>query len=130
MKFTLVIHSAPASQQSSQSALLFAKAALQAGHVIYRLFFYGDGVHNATSLNVTPQDEFDIPVAWQTLIEQHTLDAVACIAAGLKRGLIDESEARRHERPAYNLNPVFELSGLGQLLDAAVKSDRVVTFGG
>ncbi len=127
--FSLVIQSAPDSQQS-QSALLFARAVLKAGHAIYRLFFYGDGVHNATRLNVTPQDELDIPAAWQALIEEHELDAIVCIAAGLKRGLINESEAQRHDKPAYNLNPTFELSGLGQLLDAAVKSDRIVTFGG
>jgi tRNA 2-thiouridine synthesizing protein D len=127
--FTIVIHSAPVSQQSL-SALLFARAALEAGHGIYRLFFYGDGVHNASRLNVTPQDELDIPAAWRDLIEEHKLDAVVCIAAGLKRGLINESEAQRHEKLAYNLDPAFELSGLGQLLDAAVKSDRLVTFGG
>lgn len=130
MKFTLVIQSAPVSGASSQSALRFAQAALKAGHDIYRLFFYADGVHNATRLNVPPQDEQDLPGDWQALITHHKLDAVVCIAAGLKRGIIDAGEAARYEKPGHNLHPDFEFSGLGQLLDAAVNSDRVITFGG
>lgn len=129
MKFTLVVHSAPTAA-GSISALRFAEAALQAGHEIYRLFFYGDAVHNATTLNVSPQDELDIPAGWRALVTQHKLDAVACIAAALKRGLIDAGEAARYEKPAHNLHSAFELAGLGQLLDASVKSDRVITFGG
>ena len=129
MKFTIAIHTAPTSQQGSYSALRFAQAALAAGHEIYRLFFYADGVHNATALTVAPQDEFDIPDAWQQLIQENQLDAVVCIAAALKRGVVDGTEAARYTKPAHNLHPSFELSGLGQLLDAAVHSDRVITFG-
>jgi tRNA 2-thiouridine synthesizing protein D len=130
MKYTLVIHSPPTSSPTSRSAWMFASAVLAAGHEIYRLFFYGDGVHNASSLAVVPQDELDLPAAWRALITEHNLDAVACIAAGLKRGVLDDGEAERYERPASNLDSAFELSGLGQLVEAAVKSDRVITFGG
>lgn len=130
MKFTLVVHTAPYSADGSYSALQFARALLESGNSIYRLFFYRDGVHNATTLGVAPQDELDLPAAWRELIERHQLDAVVCIAAALKRGVLDASEARRYERPSHNLAIGFELSGLGQLLDAAVHSDRVITFGG
>lgn len=128
MKFTLIIQAAPDSQ-GSQSALSFAQALLRAGHEIHRLFFYGQGIHNATTLAVTPQDEPDITNGWQKLIKEHQLDAVICIAAGLRRGVINDTEANRYEKSAHNMNPAFELSGLGQLLEAAVRSDRVMTFG-
>jgi tRNA 2-thiouridine synthesizing protein D len=129
MKFTLVILGAPYSDSASQSALAFAQAALDAGHSIYRLFFYANGVHNATRLAAPPQDELDLPAGWQQLIQKHQLDAVACIAAALRRGLLDSTEAQRYQKNTDNIAPEFELSGLGQLIEASALSDRVVTFG-
>ncbi len=128
MIFSLVIRSAP-TRQSADSAYRFASAALDAGHELYRLFFYGDGVHNANSLAVPPQDEQDNLERWQQLGEQHGIDMVVCVASALGRGLLDEQEARRYSKPGHNLAPGFVIGGLGQLLDAAVHSDRVITFG-
>ncbi|WP_339896933.1 sulfurtransferase complex subunit TusD [uncultured Gilvimarinus sp.] len=129
MKFTLVILGAPYSDSASQTALAFAQAALANGHNIYRLFFYADGIHNATRLAAPPQDEHDLPASWQQLIEQHQLDAVVCIAAALRRGLLDATEAERYQKGSDNIAQGFELSGLGQLIEASAASDRVLTFG-
>jgi len=130
MKFTLVIHSAPYQSASADTALRFARALLSAGHEIYRVFFYREGVHNASSLASPPRDEQSLPQAWQLLAREHELDMVVCIAAAVRRGVLDENEARRYEKPAANLAPGFELSGLGQLSEALILSDRVITFGG
>ncbi|BFM20805.1 sulfurtransferase complex subunit TusD [Gilvimarinus japonicus] len=129
MKFTLVILGAPYGDSASQSALAFAQAALADGHSIYRLFFYADGVYNATRLAAPPQDEHDLPACWTQLIKQHQLDAVVCIAAALRRGVLDPTEAKRYQKSNDNLAPEFELSGLGQLIEASAVSDRVLTFG-
>lgn len=128
MNFSIVVYGAPYSSQAATSALHFARAVAASPHGIYRLFFYQDGVHNATALAVPPQDELHIPAAWQALIEEHDLDAVVCVASALKRGILNEEEARRYERPAANLLPGFTISGLGQLVDAIGQSDRVVVF--
>ncbi len=128
MKLTIVVHSAPASQ-SSWSAYQFARAALDAGHEIYRLFFYGDGVLNSNALSVAPQGEFDLVQAWQSLIADHGLDAISCVSSALKRGVIDTQEAARYERNGVSLAAGVTLSGLGQLVDATLVSDRVVSFG-
>ncbi|MEK7258662.1 MAG: sulfurtransferase complex subunit TusD, partial [Pseudomonadota bacterium] len=85
MKLTIVVHSAPTSQ-SAWSAYHFTRAALDAGHEIYRLFFYGDGVLNNNALSVAPQGEFDLVQAWRTLIADHGLDAISCVSSALKRG--------------------------------------------
>ncbi|MBV0931821.1 sulfurtransferase complex subunit TusD [Marinobacterium weihaiense] len=130
MIFTLVIHTAPYQAPAAGTALRFARAALDAGHSIYRVFFYRDGVHNATSLAAPPRDEQHIPQQWQALAEQHDLDLVVCIAAAVRRGIMDDNEAKRHEKNAANLATGFELSGLGQLIEATQASDRVITFGG
>jgi len=129
MLFSLLVMSAPYSSQSSQTAFSFAKTLLSEGHQIHRVFFYGDGIHNASSLASPPQDEINLPIQWKHLAEQKNIDLVVCIAASLRRGLLNEEEARRHEKPAANLESPFEISGLGQLLEAAVVSDRLITFG-
>jgi tRNA 2-thiouridine synthesizing protein D len=130
MKFTLVIHSAPYQSASADTALRFARALLASGHELYRVFFYRDGVHNASALASPPRDEQSVPLAWQLLAQEHQLDLVVCIAAAVRRGVLDENEAKRYEKPAANLAPGFELSGLGQLSEALIQSDRIITFGG
>ncbi len=130
MKLTVLVHSAPYSSQAAYSAYRFSASALAAGHEIYRLFFYYDGVHNSNALSIAPQDEFDLVAAWRSLITTHQLDAISCVSSALKRGILDAQEAARYEKSAANLAEEFTLSGLGQLVDASLVSDRVVSFGG
>lgn len=126
-RFTLVIYAAPDSQASS-TALNYAQALLKSGHAIYRLFFYQDGVFNACSFNIPPQDEENLPARWQAFIQQHNIDAVVCVASALKRGIVNAAEAERYELPASNLRKGFEISGLGQLVDGLINSDRLINF--
>ncbi len=129
MKFTLALFSAPTSP-ASRRALRFAEAALAGGHEIVRIFFYQEGVHGASANLVTPQDEPDLARQWQDFITAHGLDGVVCIAAALRRGVLDEQEARRYARPAANVAGGWALSGLGQLHEAVQQSDRLICFGG
>ncbi|MDZ5603935.1 sulfurtransferase complex subunit TusD [Pseudomonas sp. RP23018S] len=129
MKFAIAVFS-PAHAPSSRRALRFAEAVLQAGHDITRLFFYQEGVHSASANVVAPQDETDIAAQWRALIETRQLDAVVCIAAALRRGVLNQEEAERYQRPAANLPSPWALSGLGQLHEAAQTADRLMCFGG
>ena len=129
MKFSLAVYGAPYSSEAPATALRFAQAALQLGHDIQRVFFYMDGVHNGTVLGVPPQDESNIPEQWQTLAHEHNIECVICIAAAARRGVLSQQEADRHEKPAANLATGFELSGLGQLIEAGIDADRLITFG-
>lgn len=129
MKFSLIVQAAPHSTQASTSALSFAEALLRQGHELHRVFFYREGVHNASALTAPPQDEPNLPQAWQALAGKHQIELIVCIAAALRRGLLNEAEAQRYQKPSANLAPGFVLGGLGQLLEAAVESDRLITFG-
>ncbi|MFC3941456.1 sulfurtransferase TusD [Pseudomonas gingeri NCPPB 3146 = LMG 5327] len=129
MKFAIALFSAPHAP-SSRRALLFAQAVLAGGHEIVRLFFYQDGVHSASSNVVTPQDEQDLPQDWAAFVSEHQLDGVVCIAAALRRGVLNSEEAQRYQRAAVNLGGPWELSGLGQLHDAVQAADRLICFGG
>ena len=129
MKFAIVLFSA-AHAPSSRRALLFAQAALAGGHEIVRLFFYQDGVYSAANSVVTPQDEPDIAQQWRALVSEHQLDGVVCIAAALRRGVLNAEEAARYQRSAVNLDAPWALSGLGQLHDEIQDADRLTCFGG
>jgi tRNA 2-thiouridine synthesizing protein D len=126
--FSIIVQGAPYSSQAALSALNFSKAALESGHDIYRLFFYQDGVHNASALIVPPQDEIHLPKAWQKMISDFKLDAVVCIASALKRGIVDAGEADRYELLASNIVSGFTIGGLGLWLDATLNSDRILNF--
>lgn len=129
MKFAIALF-APAHSPASRRALRFAEAVLASGHEIVRLFLYQDGVHSASGNIVAAQDELDITAQWNRFIQTHHLDGVVCIAAGLRRGVLDAQEAERHGRQAANLAPGWTLSGLGQLHEAAQQADRLICFGG
>lgn len=130
MIISVMVTGSPVSQQSAQSALSFCAAALASGHTIYRVFFYEDAVYVGSALSVVPQDERNLNLAWSEFVQQHQLDAVICVASALKRGILDNAEAARYQKPAANLAAGFDISGLGQWVDACLKSDRVVSFGG
>ena len=129
MKFGILVAEGPYQHQASDSAYLFSKAALAAGHEIPRVFFYHDGVHNGTRLATPPQDERNVVARWSALAAEHDIDLVVCVAAAQRRGIVDVEEAARHAKDAHNLAPGFRISGLGQLVDAALEADRFLVFG-
>lgn len=129
MKFSIQINTGPYTHQASDTAYQFTRAALAVGHEIHRIFFYHDGVNNSTLSSLSPRDDRNIQQLWSTLAEQHSLDMVVCIAAAQRRGILDQKEADRQGKPTPNIAPDFAISGLGQLIEAAVVSDRLLVFG-
>jgi tRNA 2-thiouridine synthesizing protein D len=129
MKFTIQINEGPYTHQASDTAYNFATAALAAGHEIYRVFFYHDGVNNATRLSTPPQDDRNVINRWSDLAAKHNLDLVVCVAAAQRRGIADADEAKRNGKNADNIAPGFRISGLGQLIEGGIQSDRLVVFG-
>jgi tRNA 2-thiouridine synthesizing protein D len=129
MKFGIMVSEGPYTHQASDTAYHFTEAALNNGHEIVRVFFYHDGVNNGTSLSVPPQDDRNISTRWSALAEKHDLDMVLCVAAAQRRGLLDEDEAKRAGKNASNMAEGFNISGLGQLIDAGIQADRLMVFG-
>ncbi|MFV1998047.1 MAG: sulfurtransferase complex subunit TusD [Acidiferrobacterales bacterium] len=129
MKFSIAIHEGPYTHEASDTAYNFITAALEKGHEIYRVFFYHDGVNNGTRLATPPQDDRNIVTRWSELAEKHNMDMVVCVAAAQRRGITDADEAKRNGKDADNIAPGFRISGLGQLIEACIQSDRHLTFG-
>lgn len=118
MKFGIMVLEGPYQHQASDSAYNFVEAALEKGHEIIGIFFYNDGVNNATNLAEPPQDDRNIPLRWSKLAEKHKIDMIACIAASKRRGITEN-----------NIIKYVRISGLGQLTEMANNSDRLLTFG-
>jgi tRNA 2-thiouridine synthesizing protein D len=129
MKFTIQVNEGPYQHQASDTAYQFTKAALEKGHEIFRVFFYHDGVNNATRLTTPPQDDRNVIQRWSDLAKEHNLDLVVCVAAAQRRGIADADEAQRNGKDADNLADGFRISGLGQLIEGGIQSDRLVVFG-
>lgn len=129
MKFSIVVYSSPYSSEAARTALQFSKAVIHQGHEIYRLFFFGDGVQNANRFSVTPQDELNIQQEWNSLVTENGIDAVVCVTSALRRGVLDADGAKRHGKDSVSILDGFAIAGLGQLVDAAANSDRVINFG-
>lgn len=118
MKFVLLVNTSPFGSQAADSALAFARAVLERGHELYRVFFYVDGVQNANRLAAPPADDRNPVRGWSALATEQGIDLVVCSVAGMRRGVRE-----------INLAPGFRLSGLGQFVEAAAIADRLVTFG-
>jgi tRNA 2-thiouridine synthesizing protein D len=118
VKFAVLVNSAPFSHQAADTALAFAQAVVASEHELIRVFFYFDGVHNANRLAAPSNGERNLVRAWSKLAKDHGTELVVCIAAGLRRGVREA-----------NLAPGFRISGLGQLVEAAILADRLITFG-
>jgi tRNA 2-thiouridine synthesizing protein D len=129
MKLTIQVNEGPYQHQSADTAYHFAKAALEKGHEIFRIFFYHDGVNNGTRLTTPPQDDRNIVKRWSELAKEHNIDMVVCVAAAQRRGIVDEGEAERNGKDATNIAEGFRISGLGQLVEGGIQSDRLIVFG-
>jgi len=129
LKFAIQVNEGPYTHQASDTAYQFTKAALEKGHEVFRVFFYHDGVNNGTRLTTPPQDDRNVINRWAALAEQYNLDLVICVAAAQRRGIADADESKRNGKDADNIHPRFRISGLGQLIEAGIQSDRLVVFG-
>ena len=118
MKFGILVNEGPYQHQASDSAYQFCAAAIARGHTVQRVFFYHDGVNNATRLTEPPQDDRNVGARWSKLAADHGVDLVVCVAAAQRRGITDGV-----------LGDNFRISGLGQLVEMGIQYDRLVTFG-
>ena len=118
MKFGIQVNEGPFTHQASDSAYHFVKAAIEKGHEVMRVFFYYDGVNNANKLSAPQADDRNLVKLWGELASEHNVDLVVCIAAALRRGIVED-----------NLADGFRISGLGQLTEVGIAADRLVVFG-
>lgn len=128
LRYGLVVNGSAYGTQASRQAFQFAQALIEQGHQLEKVFFYQDGVLNASSLILPANDEFNLTKAWQTLAQVHNVELETCVAAALRRGVIGQEEAELNKVEQHNLAFGFQQAGLGGLATALLKFDRVIQF--
>lgn len=110
MRFSLFIQDSPESGAAVASALCFATAAVDSGHVIRQVFFHGDGVRCA-------RGGADVDADLRALValaHQHDVPMLACATWLDRLGVLAGDAVRA--------------GSLGQWCDALDEVDRVVSF--
>lgn len=128
LSFALLVCGAPYGSEAASQAYLFARELISQGHKLRKIFFYQEGVLNANALTSPASDETDLVSAWRALAGEHGVELDVCVAAALRRGVVDAAEAESAQLATANVQPPFVLSGLGQLAEAALGVDRLVQF--
>jgi len=128
VRFSVVVSGAPYGSQSASSAYQFCAAAARAGHKIVGVFFYQEGVLNASQLVSPATDEINLPDLWAQLALHYKFPLEVCVSAALRRGVVNEQEAKQLALAQFNLKAPFVLSGLGQLAELSAKCERLVQF--
>lgn len=129
MNYSLFITGSPSASKACHTALDFAEAVVKnETHSISGVFFYEEAVTIANALAMPPRDECNIRDEWVKFAQLHNIPLYICIAAALRRGELNEAEAKRHEVEHHNLADGFQLEGLGSLLSLTLESDRTMRF--
>lgn len=128
LRYALLVTGPAYGTQQATSAWQFAQALVEKGHKLESVFFYREGISNANQLISPASDEFDLVRAWQAFAERQNAVLNVCVAAALRRGVIDKTEAELQKLAAANLQAGFVISGLGTLAEAMLTCDRVVQF--
>ncbi len=129
LKYAIQINTSPYHSQAGETAYQFICAVLAAGHQVFRVFFYFDGIYHALRFAAPPDDELQITARWTELARRHSLDLVVCVSAAQRRGLLTGIEAQQRRKMHNDLAEGFRISGLGQLVEATLLADRYIVFG-
>ncbi|MBU9813541.1 sulfurtransferase complex subunit TusD [Rahnella sp. C60] len=128
LRYCLLVTGPAYGTQQASAAYQFALALISSGHHLDSVFFYREGVLNGNLLSAPASDEFDLVRAWQRMAADYQVALNVCVAAALRRGVIDETEAHNQGHGQTNLQPGFTLTGLGSLAEASLTCDRLVQF--
>ncbi|MBR7888345.1 sulfurtransferase complex subunit TusD [Marinomonas sp. A79] len=129
MQYTLLITGSPYQSKACHSALRFLNAAMKAyPDSIKGVFFYQDAVLIGNTLAQPPRDEINLTQAWQAAAEQHKVPLYLCIAAAVRRGIVNKTESQRYELDQHSLADGFQLEGLGTLVDLMNSTHKIIQF--
>lgn len=127
LSYSIIITQSPALYESHQTGQKLAQEILSSGDVIDRIFFYQDGAYVGLKNQIPGQGLLASYEGWVELKNNHSVPLHICIANGLRRGVVDNTESNRYEQ-LETLHPDFQLSGLGELVEAFQSSNRIITL--
>lgn len=127
-KFIIQVTGNVYGENASYNAYQFCLTALKADHKVDTVFFYQNGVSHSNMLVSPASDEFNLYQAWVDLATTYNVKLVNCVSAALRRGLLSQDESRENGQTQFNVSSPFIMGGLGELIIAIEKSDRLIRF--
>lgn len=121
MQMSILVQGSPTATRACHNALEFARAVAESEHSLYRVFFYQEAVGIGHRYFDAPPDEPNLQRAWLDFAAEHAIELVVCVSAAQRRGISRDTD---HNTVADG----FVVSGLGQLIEAMLESDRLVSF--
>ncbi|MCY4128768.1 MAG: sulfurtransferase complex subunit TusD [Gammaproteobacteria bacterium] len=121
MQISILVQGSPTSTRACHTALDFANSVVDSEHDIFRVFFYQDAVTIGARYLDTSPDEPNLQSRWVALGKHQNFELVLCVSAAQRRGISQDVD---HDTIADG----FAVSGLGQLIEAMLESDRLVSF--
>ena len=106
MQISLIIRTAPDDAHRLATVRRFIQTAVEQGHTIRQCFFQSEGVLAAT--------ESEGLAEWQRIADSTRAELLLCSQAVEEHDVVPEGP--------------FQIGGLGALVEAAVRSDRLVSF--
>ena len=129
MQYALLVTGSPYQTKACHSALKFLKTALlNPENTLEGVFFYEDAILIGNALAQPPRDEIDLTKEWAELAKAHNIPLYLCIAASVRRGIINETESQRYETSQHSLAEGFQLEGLGTLVELMSTTSKLIQF--
>ncbi len=130
MRYTLLVTASLNNISAHRRVLLFADALLAAKHTIHTIFFYGDSAGIGLASRDLKHINNGSNTDWSTISQKGKTQLIICVSSALRQGVHGGAAESKSSTPSRNIAPDFEIGGLGSLVDAITKSDRVLCFGG
>lgn len=122
-----VIVSTQPIDSKTNTAIEFVTAAAQQDNIeLLGVFFYQDGVLNASTTLSIPTDEFQAINRWKAFNQQYNVPLYLCITAAEKRGMTDELSDTNNSTQPSNIDEAFTVAGLGELVELTTKTERLI----
>jgi len=121
-EFVLLITASPVKTQIHMTAIRFTETLCAQNIPLKSVFLYQDAILVANSHSTPPSDEPQIRDEWIKLAKKNNFELQTCVAASLRRGILDKQLAEEYQHVLPSANENFVMAGLGQL--AAAMSDK------
>lgn len=122
--FCILVSASPLKTQAHLTAMSFVETLYSQQMPIETVFFYQDAVLVANNLSTPPSDEPQIRKSWLKLAKKSGFELQTCVAASLRRGILDKQLADEYQQSAPSANSDFVMAGLGQLASAMSDSNK------
>jgi tRNA 2-thiouridine synthesizing protein D len=127
LSYTIILTQSPALSENSLTAQRLVSELIDHGDKIDRIFFYQDAAYIGLKSQIPGQGLQASYQGWLDLQRKQSFPLQICIANALRRGVVDNTEAKRYQG-LETLQSGFQLSGLGEIADACQSSDRIITL--